>query len=117
MSARLFHLVPRAAWEAHLAGGSATWAPPSFASEGFVHLSFAEQLAGTLDVHFARHDAVWLLEVDRERVAPELRLEASRDAALFPHLYRALDEGDVIASWLVERTPGGWQLPAFTSSS
>ncbi|MCP3920858.1 MAG: DUF952 domain-containing protein [bacterium] len=91
-------------------GGSAPWEPPSLASEGFVHLSHADQLAGTLALHFANCSAVVLLEVDRVRVAADVRLEPSRGRALFPHLYRALDADDVLQTWTLERQ-GGWVLP------
>lgn len=93
-----------------------TLRPASLASEGFVHLSHADQLAGTLEVHFANVDRVTLLEVDRARVAGELRLESSRGGALFPHLYRPLElETDVVARWDVTRARDGrFAVPADT---
>ncbi|MCB9915897.1 MAG: DUF952 domain-containing protein [Planctomycetes bacterium] len=96
---RLFHLAPAAAWRARAAG--APWRPPSLAAEGFVHLSFASQLAGTLAAHFDPRDELWLLELDPARVEAELRYEPSRAGALFPHVYRALEETDALAHWPV----------------
>ncbi len=62
----------------------------SLETEGFVHLSFADQLSGTLETHFADAERVLLLELNRQAVLADLRLEASRGGADFPHLYRAL---------------------------
>jgi uncharacterized protein (DUF952 family) len=112
VSERLFHLVPAPLWDAHRARGGA-WAPASLGTEGFVHLSTAEQLAGTLGVHFAAHAAVWLLEVELAPDDPALRREVSRDGMRFPHLYRALGPAEFVGSWLLERQPGNeWSLPA-----
>ena len=94
-SQRLFHCVP-ADLGPELRGEQ--FAPPSLASEGFVDLSFAHQLAGTLQLHFAGQERVLLLELDPERVADELRLEASRNAEDFPHLYRALRPTDLLGA-------------------
>lgn len=105
MSERLFHLVLPADWCA--ADPTAPWAPPSLASEGFLHLSFARQLQGTLEVHFATADEVWLLEVDPEAVAADLALEPSRGGELFPHLHRALGREEVLGWWRLVRNDGG----------
>jgi uncharacterized protein (DUF952 family) len=105
MSERLFHLVLPADWRA--ADPAAPWAPPSLASEGFLHLSFARQLQGTLEVHFAAADEVWLLEVDPEAVAADLALEPSRGGELFPHLHRALGREEVLGWWRLVRDDGG----------
>lgn len=101
--ARLFHLVRPAEWRAQR-DGAGRYAPPSLAREGFVHLSFAAQLAGTLDAHFAAPGALWLLELEPRRLADALVLERSRGGALFPHLRRALEEADCLRWWaLAER--------------
>lgn len=103
---RLFHLVPEAALRALLRDGSASLAPPSLAAEGFVHLSFAEQLAGTLAVHFADRDAPVLVEVDPALVADALQLEPSRGGALFPHVHRALARHELVRAWRLAPGPG-----------
>jgi uncharacterized protein (DUF952 family) len=59
--------------------------------DGFIHLSAADQLEGTLARHFAQQDGLVLLALDPSRLGPELKWEASRGGALFPHLYAALD--------------------------
>ena len=108
---RLFHLTtPGAA--AGLASGE-PWSPPSLASEGFVHLSFEDQVAGTLDAHFRGQGDLALLELCPELLAkPEVVLEASRGGLPFPHLYRALGPADVLRSWSVTPEGGGHRVPA-----
>ncbi len=59
--------------------------------DGFIHLSAADQLEGTLAKHFAKQDGLMLLALDPARLGPQLKWEASRGGALFPHLYASLD--------------------------
>ena len=106
---RLFHLLTEAQWAAFTA--DPTWAPPSLAEEGFVHLSFAEQLPGTLETHFGSHARVWLAEVTLAPSDPALRVEPSRGGERFPHLYRRLTRAELTLVWLVERHDATWKLP------
>lgn len=95
---RLFHLLPAHSWRAHLAGGEPAYQPPSLAREGFVHLSFAEQLEGSLQLHFAGERELVLLELDPVRAAPALVLEPARGGALFPHLRRPIEPEDLLGA-------------------
>jgi len=115
MNPRLFHLIPVGALEARR--GAPHYAPDSFEAEGFCHLSFAEQLAGTLEVHFTRPGSVLLFEVADLHGSPELVLEPSRGGALFPHLYRALAWSELVRSWELTRAPNeNWGLPGLGST-
>lgn len=64
---------------------------PDDVRDGFIHLSQAHQLAGTLAKHFAGHNGLMLLAFDAARLGPELRSEISRGGELFPHLYAPLN--------------------------
>jgi len=64
--------------------------------DGFIHLSAAHQLEGTLAKHFPGQDGLVLVAVDAARLGPHLKWEASRRRALFPHLYAALDLSAVL---------------------
>lgn len=114
---RLFHFVLPEAWRAHVLAGELVLAPPSLSSEGFVHLSYDEQLRGTLDTHFNAMERVLLFEIQLPENAPELRVESSRGGALFPHLYRALNADELARAWILERTSGGWELPLIRAES
>lgn len=60
-------------------------------ADGFIHLSLADQLPGTLDRHYAGQEGLVLVAVDLATLGDALRWEAARGGALFPHLYGALD--------------------------
>lgn len=60
-------------------------------TDGFVHLSTAEQVRETAAKHFASHADLMLLAFEAEVLRKDLKWETSRNGALFPHLYRALE--------------------------
>jgi len=81
-------------------------------ADGFVHLSTAEQLPGTLAKHFAGQGGLWLLSLESGDLGDALEWEPARDGALFPHLYAALRLSDVIeARPLMPDTDGRHPLP------
>jgi uncharacterized protein (DUF952 family) len=64
-------------------------------ADGFLHFSLAEQLAATLARYYADADDLMLVCVDADRLGTALKFEASRDGALFPHLYGTLPRAAV----------------------
>src|SRR5262245_34548058 len=58
--------------------------------DGFIHLSSADQLEGTLAKHFAGPKDLVLLAIDAARLGERLCWEPSRGGAFFPHLAGAL---------------------------
>ncbi|MCA8980023.1 MAG: DUF952 domain-containing protein [Planctomycetes bacterium] len=110
MVERCFHVVLPDDWARRPGRG---WAPRSLALCGFIHASTASQLAGTLEEHYADATDVYLLELCPLRTADALRFEASRDGALFPHLYRELEPEDVLRWWKLHSRGGRWKLPDF----
>jgi uncharacterized protein (DUF952 family) len=89
-SSRLvYHVCPRAAWqaarEAGLYRGSA-----DDARDGFIHFSSAGQVAESCARHRAGQAGLVLLAVDEAALGSALKWEPSRGGALFPHLYGAL---------------------------
>jgi uncharacterized protein (DUF952 family) len=86
----LYKVCPRSSWSEALNAGVL---PPSRDDErdGYVHLSAAHQVRGTLDRHFARQpDLVLLALLPVGLPEGALRWEASRNGELFPHLYGEL---------------------------
>lgn len=59
--------------------------------DGFIHLSTAEQVAGTLAKHYAGRGDLVLAAVDLLALGNDVRWEPARDGALFPHFYGELD--------------------------
>jgi uncharacterized protein (DUF952 family) len=59
-------------------------------ADGYIHFSTAAQVAATAARHFAGMSNLVLVAVQAEHLGAALRWEASRDGALFPHLYDVL---------------------------
>jgi uncharacterized protein (DUF952 family) len=82
-------------WAAALAAGVYAGSADD-ARDGFIHLSTAVQLSGTLARHFADREGrgregLVLVALDAAELATALKWEPARDGALFPHLYGPLD--------------------------
>ena len=75
--------------------------PPLDLKDGFVHLSTAQQLPGTLNRFFAEHSEVVLLKIDYARLAAFKRVkwEQASNGDTFPHLYGAGIEGEYVDSF------------------
>ena len=80
----------KAALKGHFAGSA------DDLRDGFIHLSAAHQLAGTLVKHFAGQEGLVLLALDARWLGADLKWEASRGGGLFPHLYAPLDPAAAI---------------------
>jgi uncharacterized protein (DUF952 family) len=103
-----------AAWEAACAAGCLAPAGVD-ARDGFIHLSAGYQVAGTLAHHFAGVDDLVLAAFEASAFGDALRWEASRDGALFPHLYGELRLADAVGVWRLERgADGAFALPALS---
>ncbi|MFT5354336.1 MAG: hypothetical protein ACI9KE_001541 [Polyangiales bacterium] len=74
---------------------------PDDERDGFVHLSSADQVAGTAAKYFAGENVV-LVALSVESMGDALRYEESRGGALFPHLYGAMMRAMVLSATPVE---------------
>ena len=107
----LLHLVPSSAFDAD---AEEPYEPPSLASEGFVHCSTVDQVAGTARLLFAGTKDLLLLVIDPRRLeGAEVRWEDSYGIGQeFPHVY-----GPVPRAAIVEVRPfppgrgGRWSRP------
>lgn len=96
MCAMLIYKIFRASELAELLKNKATPGAPVDVADGFVHFSTSEQVEGTLNKHFAGEPDLTLLAVEADTLGDDLKWEASRGGALFPHLYRPLRLDDVV---------------------
>ena len=85
-----------AAFAAQPAANASFAGSPDDVRDGYIHLSTAEQAAGTRAKYFAGEPVV-RVTLEADALGPALRWEASRGGALFPHLYRALRRDEVVA--------------------
>ena len=95
-------------YRAFLRDGHSAGAPVDLA-DGYIHLSTAAQLPGTLAKHFAGETGLRLLAVETDALEP-LRWEPSRGGDLFPHLYRELRAHDVLWSRALPLGPHGHDI-------
>ena len=59
-------------------------------ADGYIHLSTAEQLEGTIAKHFAGQTDLMIAEVDLIGLGDAIRWEEARGGELFPHIYAEL---------------------------
>jgi uncharacterized protein (DUF952 family) len=84
-----YKLVDRAEWAAARVAGTYAGSAVDLA-DGYIHLSGRDQLAETARRHYAGRADLMLVAVDLRSLGDDLRWEASRGGALFPHLYAPL---------------------------
>jgi len=96
MSATAFKILTAEQWSQFQADKVFNGAPVDLA-DGYIHLSTADQLQGTLDKHFAGQDALVIVEVDLAALGGIIKWEVSRGGALFPHIYGSLPMAAVIS--------------------
>ncbi|MEM7619911.1 MAG: DUF952 domain-containing protein [Pseudomonadota bacterium] len=58
--------------------------------DGYIHLSTKQQIAATLEKHFANQENLVLLTIPYDKIANALKFESARDGQKFPHLYNDL---------------------------
>lgn len=90
MGQTVYKVCPATDWAAAMHAGAYAGSPDD-RRDGFIHLSTAEQLAGTLARHFSGRADLVLVGFDMDEIGPSLRFEASRKGELFPHVYGTLD--------------------------
>ena len=91
----IYKILRRPEWDAFRAAGETLGAPIDLA-DGFVHFSTGAQVVETAARHFAAESDLVLVAFETDKMGPDLRWEASRGGALFPHLYRALHLDEVV---------------------
>ena len=107
---QLFHIVAPAVWAAAVTRGE--YAPPSLAAEGFVHLSFAEQVEGVANARYADEPELQVVEFDGDGLSSEIRVEDSYGSGTeFPHVYGAIDPSSARAIHPLTRDAAGhWRF-------
>ena len=106
----VYKILPRHEWIAAQDAGSFTGSAIDL-RDGYIHLSSAAQAAETARLHFRGQEALVLLKLRADDLGAALRWEPSRGGDLFPHLYAALDPGQVLAAQPLELNVEGWPDP------
>lgn len=104
----IYHLVLRRVWEEN---ADRPYRADSLTSEGFIHCSFAEQVARSANRFYADAVDLLLLHIDSERLTSPLREEASDTGEMFPHIYGPLNRDAVVKGETLARgSDGRWQF-------
>jgi uncharacterized protein (DUF952 family) len=91
----IYKLVSDQEWRAARAAGEFAGSAVDLA-DGYIHFSTAEQVVETAARHFAGQLGIVAVTVEAHRLGDDLRWEASRGGALFPHLYGRLPMSAVV---------------------
>jgi uncharacterized protein (DUF952 family) len=110
MTGQIAYKVLDQAQLAALQAGPFAGAPVDIA-DGYIHLSAAAQLTGTVRKHFAGQEGLVVLAIDLTRLSAPVRWEVSRGGQLFPHLYGRLSMADVLAHAPLRWQDGAVVLP------
>ena len=99
----IYHITTRDAWEQPHPDG--LHRDPSLETEGFIHCSTLEQLAGSANRHFAGRTGLVILAIDPKRVQARIVYENLYGGEQqFPHIYGPLEQ-DAVTS-VIDFPPG-----------
>lgn len=91
----IYHIVPKAKWEAALQQGY--YEADSLFTEGFIHMSREEQIAGVQQRYYKEQHNLLLLHIDETKLTAELKYELAPSVnELFPHLFGRLNTEAVV---------------------
>ena len=80
--------------------------------DGFIHMSAANQIRRTLELHFSMTKTVYIIGFDTTRME-KLLWEKSRKGDLFPHLYGKLHIKDMCCKIFLQRNNGQFSIPNY----
>ena len=104
----IYHLVPANIWQAST---GPTYSAASLASEGFIHFSFADQVAAAADRFYADQQDMLVLHLDPSRLTSPVREEPSGTGEIFPHIYGPINRDAVVSVQSLRRgADGRWQF-------
>jgi uncharacterized protein (DUF952 family) len=99
---RIFHIVTPEVWAGAVAAGE--YLPAGFASDGFVHFSFAGQVERTANARYRDEPDLIVVEVETDEIPAEVRIEDSFGAGEeFPHVYGPVPPTAAVATHSLDR--------------
>ena len=78
--------------------------------DGFIHLSTANQLRETLEIHFSNSKSVYILAYESARL-DRLVWETSRNNDLFPHIYGKIYFENIDKKIFLKKNQGHYLIP------
>ena len=110
MPRTIFKIFRPSEWQAYAETGEFSGSHDDL-RDGFIHFSYADQVAGTLERHFAHEEVIVLAAFDETAFGASLKAEASRGGLLFPHVYGVVNKQGLLAWARIQRGPRGFALP------
>jgi len=112
----IYHIAAASDWEQAQASGEYTTSTRgrTLDQEGFIHCSAADQVAGVANFVYQGVPDLLVLEIDTDRVRPEIRLEQVPGSDKpYPHIYGPLNTDAVTETRRFEPGPDGrFHFPA-----
>jgi uncharacterized protein (DUF952 family) len=99
----IYHLVAPQVWEQV----TQKYRADSLAREGFIHCSYAEQVAGSANRFYADAPGLVVLHINSSQLASPLTVEAAASGELFPHIYGPINRDAVVKVQSLERAADG----------
>jgi len=108
----LFHIVDRSAWQAAVDKGE--YRAESLHSEGFIHCSFAQQVAGVANARYRAVEDLCVVELDPARLGAAVRVEDSYGSGqAYPHVYGLIPLAAAVATHeLIRGADGDYRFSA-----
>jgi uncharacterized protein (DUF952 family) len=88
----IFHIVPADQWDAQ---DTQPYRAASLATEGFIHCSNRDQLAGVANLFYASHADLLVLHLDAERLTSPLHDDDIGTGETFPHIYGPINRAAI----------------------
>lgn len=102
----LFHIVDRNRWAAAVEAGE--YRAASLQTEGFIHCSFADQVAGVANNRYRDAEGLCVVELDPSRIRADVVVEDSYGSGTaFPHIYGAVPVDAAVAVHELARDANG----------
>lgn len=90
----ILHITQRSQWEA--AKNIGTYRGDTLDTEGFIHCSTLAQTISSANKFFKNQQDLVILEIDSDRIQPEIRYEGASVNNLYPHIYGELNIDAVV---------------------
>jgi uncharacterized protein (DUF952 family) len=91
----IYHVVTEANWQNALLHGF--YEAESLSSEGFIHTSKAQQVAGVLERYYQKQNHLFLLHIDETKLTAPLKYELATSVnEEFPHIFGPLNIDAVV---------------------
>ena len=98
---RIYHVVLGETWAKF--ANEPTYRADSLQSEGFIHLSEQQQVAGVLDRYYRNVPDLLLLHIDPAKLTHELKYEEASNGERFPHVYGPINKTAVVETEKIVR--------------